>query len=58
MAARSGRSTLGSGKLQEVEHFTAVSGFVPEGADGFSTFTIVDYGGTVRITRHDYVGKS
>lgn len=44
--------------VSEVEHFTASSGYGPEGADGISTFTIVDDGGTLKIARHDYVGNN
>lgn len=45
--------------VSEVEHFTAAPpGYGPEGADGISTFTIVDDEGTLRIARHDYVGNN
>ena len=40
-----------------VEHFTG-SGYGPEGADGVSTFTIVDDGGTLKVARHTYVGNN
>jgi hypothetical protein len=40
-----------------VEHFTA-PGYGPEGADGISTFTIVDDGGTLKVARHAYVGNN
>lgn len=30
----------------------------PEGADGISTFTIVDEGGTLKVARHSYVGNN
>ncbi|NNC93445.1 MAG: hypothetical protein HKN80_13230 [Acidimicrobiia bacterium] len=40
-----------------VEHFTS-PGYGPEGAEGVSTFTIVDDGGTLRVARHDYVGNN
>jgi len=40
-----------------VEHFTA-PGYGPEGADGVSTFTIVDDGGTLKVARHTYVGNN
>ena len=40
-----------------VEHFTA-PGYGPEGADGVSTLTIVDDGGTLKVARHTYVGNN
>ncbi len=40
-----------------VEHFTAPD-YGPEGADGVSTFTIVDEGGTLKVARHTYVGNN
>ena len=40
-----------------IEHFTS-PGYGPEGADGVSTFTIVDDGGTLKVARHDYVGNN
>jgi hypothetical protein len=45
--------------VSQVEHFTAAPpGYGPDGADGISTFTIVDDGGTLKIARHDYVGNN
>lgn len=40
-----------------VEHFTSPE-YGPEGADGVSTFTIVDDDGTLKVARHDYVGNN
>jgi hypothetical protein len=40
-----------------VEHFTA-PGYGPQGADGVSTFTIVDEDGTLKVARHTYVGNN
>ena len=40
-----------------VEHFTA-PGYGPEGADGVSTFTIVDDAGALKVARHTYVGNN
>jgi len=43
--------------VTEVEHFTA-PGYGAEGADGVSTFTVVDDGGTLKIARHAFVGNN
>ena len=40
-----------------VEHFSAPD-YGPEGADGVSTFTIVDDGGALKVSRHTYVGNN
>ena len=40
-----------------VEHFTAPD-YGPQGADGVSTFTIVDDDGTLKVARHTYVGNN
>ena len=40
-----------------VEHFTS-TGYGPDGADGVSTFTIVEDGGTLKVARHSYVGNN
>ena len=43
--------------VSSVEHFEA-PGYGPEGADGISTFTIVDDGGPLKVSRHTYVGNN
>jgi hypothetical protein len=40
-----------------VEHFTS-TGYGPDGADGVSTFTIVEDGGILKVARHFYVGNN
>ncbi len=40
-----------------VEHFTAPD-YGPGGADGVSTFTIVDDDGILKVARHTYVGNN
>jgi hypothetical protein len=43
--------------VSQVEHFTSPS-YGPRGADGVSTFTVVDDGGMLKVARHDYVGNN
>jgi len=40
------------------ERHTATSGYGPGGANGISTFTIVDDGGSLKVARHTYVGNN
>ena len=43
--------------VSEVEHFAGPD-YGPAGADGVSTLTIVDDGGTLKVARHAYVGNN
>ncbi len=40
------------------ERHTATSGYGPNGANGISTFTIVDDDGNLKVARHTYVGNN